>query len=60
MVGQKDDIAAPVLKRRQMDGKDAEAVKEVRAEAAVGDAVLEAAVGRGNHAGVGGNQARRP
>ena len=46
------DVAGPVAQRRQRDREDVEPVVEILAELAVGDQLLEIAVGRRHHAHV--------
>ena len=46
------DLLAPIAQRRHVDADDAQAVEQILAELAVGDALLEIGVGRGHDADV--------
>ena len=48
MVGEQEDVASPVAQRRQVDGKDVEAVEEVGAEPSGGEILFEVPVRRGD------------
>ena len=57
MAGKRRDVALPVAQRRDRDVDDVEPVIEVLAEAAGGDLLAEAPVGRGDDAHVDGERA---
>ena len=56
------NLLAPIAQRRDVDADDAEAVVQILAESALGHALLEIGVGRGQHAHVHARSAaaRRP
>jgi len=56
VVDQQPDILAPLAQRRQMDPHHIEAVKQVLAELARGDRLLQRPVRRGDDAHIHGNR----
>jgi hypothetical protein len=53
MVGEQIDVLGPLSQRRQMDGKDLQAVQQIFTELALGYGFREGAIGRSDHPHVG-------
>ena len=52
MLDERRDLLPPFAQRRQRQAHHVQAVEEIAAEAAVGHQLLDAGIGRGNHAHV--------